>query len=405
MKNYYDDKTGDILTGSNLVSKKDTSVTVEKSAKEALLTDGNLTPRNSLLCYKTMSKVPVLGAFGAVTTASVSAGNYLSESGIDTRDATYVPLIIDLGQQENISVVQIILPSDASTTSNPYRVELNNTIVTANSITIGAAAGSMSSATGEIDPSNKTVTFKFPGDGEDSNTCPLGVYNRFKLARFYTDYTAGAANPWIVRGYSTGKAAALTFDPKYNAGIAVDITINGGNMQPAYYPKVDFNLNRAGSGASAGSPPILNCLDPTQIVTIFNDYNLLVNSDSFRSKTQTRTLPIQNPNEKYTAITVKKALQVDNNTCAYMWTDKVMNVTDAGNYAANGSLNTIDRVGIFPYPFDTQNFTSYERVLDISGINIFSTTLPTSNTLIQSMQTLSGFTIPEKYRKSVTLDT
>ena len=454
---YYDDQTGNQLTstptattsdvlnpGNTLLATKTAAINSERAAKEALLFDGTLTPRWPSSCYKTISVVPVLNSDGRVKLtngADINGisyldpptgtqnylqpqnGKYLSENmlntiftGIQTTAFTPSPLIIDLGQLQNISVVQIILPAGITPTTSMYTVQLNENVLnqgsgnTMNMQNIGSSM--MANATTTV--SGSTIVYRYPGIGDDSSRCPDILHDRFKVARFYTDFAGIAADkPWTVRGYSVGVKAALTFDPKYNAGIAIDTTINGGTLLPAYKPDLaadggsGYNLNMGG-----GPPPPLNCLDPQRIKSIFNEYNLLVNSDSFRYNTRTRTAVIQNPDEMYTATVVKKGAQKDPNTCAYIWTDKV--VSNTANTAGDsllvntGAPATIERYGEFPYPFNTRDFASTERLLDLSGVGIVAVTgAMQTNPSFQNLPigTGTGVIIPEMYPKSVTLDT
>ena len=449
VKVYYDSQTGDQIvpstassSGNALRNIKNAAIRNEKYAKEALLTDGVLTPRYSLSSYKTIAHVPLLNDDGTLLVSNVAGisqitltdpsnpNRYLEGSGkylnaglvrtatIPISNATYVPLIIDLGQQHNISVVQIILPFDVAPSVRNYTVELNNTIDSGSS---SGSAGSLTyNDTGKT--VGNTISFSFPGLVDDTNLqrCPTVVYERFKVARFYTEYTQPTSatittSPWTVIGYSKGPEAALTFDRKYNAGIFIDTTINGGNMEPAYYPKMSdgsgYNLN------AQGSPPPLNCLDPTQIASIFNDYNTLVDSYNFKQKNKTNTggLEIYKDDETYTATSVSYGAQIDTNTCAYIWTDKVVKVisSQTGNSILTTDTSiqsTKRRQGIFKYPFDTQNFTAYERVFDMDNINIidFTGSVPSGYSRLpvgSGSGSSTGITIPEMYPKSTVLNT
>lgn len=451
---YYDEQTGNQLSvtpttsgsdrlnpGNTLLATKTDTINSEKAAKEALLTDGTLTPRWPPSCYKTISVVPVLDSDGRVTLTNGTnvngisylgpgTDNYLQGTGgkylygttvntfttIQTTAFTHSPLILDLGQLQNISVVQIILPAGVTATTSMYTVQLNENVLNQGSNT-GLSMqniGSPFTANATTTVSGSTIVYRYPGTGDDSSRCPDILYDRFKVARFYTDFAGIAADkPWTVRGYSVGIKAALTFDSKYNAGIAIDTTINGGTLVPAYKPDLSagggsgYNLNMGG-----GSPPPLNCLDPERIKTIFNEYNILVNSDSFRYNTRTRTAVIQNPDEIYTATVVKKGAQKDPNTCAYIWTDKV--VSNTANTSGNslltntGAPTTIERYGEFPYPLNTQDFASTERLLDLSAVGIVAVSgAMQTDPLFQNLPigTGTGVIIPEMYPKSVTLDT
>ena len=453
---YYDDQTGNQLTatpttsgsdvlnpGNTLLATKTAAINSERAAKEGLLFDGILTPRWPPSCYKTISVVPVVNSDGTVKLTGgtdvtgisylgppAATDNYLQGTGgkylsgttvntfttIQTTAFTPSPLIIDLGQLQNISVVQIILPQGIAATTSMYTVQLNENVLnqgsgnTLNMQNIGSSM--MANAT--TTASGSTIVYSYPGIGDDSSRCPDILHDRFKVARFYTDFAGIAANkPWTVKGYSVGVKAALTFDPKYNAGIAIDTTINGGTLVPAYKPDLaadggsGYNLNMGG-----GPPPPLNCLDPERIKAIFNDYNILVNSDSFRYNTRTKTSVIQNPDEMYTATVVKKGAQKDPNTCAYIWTDKVISNTAsaAGDslLVNTGAPATIERYGEFPYPFNTRDFASTERLLDLSGVGIVAVTgAMQTDPLLQNLPigTGTGVIIPEMYPKSVTLNT
>ena len=402
-KYYYDSQTGNMLTASSaavgatasrdntLAAARTYAVQGLKASKEALLTDGTYKRRYEPSTYKTVTTVPDSGrvdASGYVTRVSTTATSKAATLG--------VPIILDLGQSYNISVVRIIFPANVTPTDpNTYTVKMG--AHTADPNTIGSAGSNAITGPGVLDSTGGTLTFSFPGSGADASTCPSLVYTRFKTARFYTTYTpstSGSGGPWTVTGYSKqdgDKLSALTFDPKYNAGLFVDTTVDGGNMQPAYYPKVTYSLNRGGI-----APP-LNCSDPDQITKLFNEYNLLVNSDQFRASTVARTQVLNNPNEEYTAITVKQVSQdTAEEICSYVWTDKVY---DTSTRAFKPSQ---DRLGMFHYPFDTENFNAYERVLDLSGVTVVNY----NGTPISGMQSISGgFTIPEMYTKSTTLDT
>lgn len=379
-KKYYDAKTGNEYTGTNLTAKISAAENDMLATKEAMLTDGTYKRRYPPNTYKTLLTIPT--RTGSPTTAA------------------YSPLILDLGQTHNVSVVQIILPANVTgATADMYTVQLKKQVPTAGGSS-GLIMGSSGSDTlGSIGASDGTITFHYLGVGKDTSTCPYNIYTRFQVARFYTTRTTPASltdSPWTVTGYSKGPEAALTFDSRYNAGLFVDTSKNGGNLRPAYYPNVTYSLNLGGS-----APPLV-CSDPAQIKKVFNDYNILVNSDTFRYNTRLKT-PFNNyPGEKYTATKVTHAGQ-DGDKCMYLWSDKVV---------ANNTVSYKTRQGAFPYPFDTENFNAYERVLDISGIMISDYTSATPPAGMQALGCSSvsgtgvcaGMEIPEMYIKSVTLD-
>ena len=380
-KKYYDAKTGNEYTGTNLTAKISAAENDMLATKEAMLTDGTYKRRYSPNTYKTLATIPA------------------RISGTSGSPAPYSPLILDLGQTHNVSVVQIILPANVTgATADMYTVQLKKLVPTAGGSSGLIMGSSGSDTTGSIGTTDGTITFRYLGVGKDTSTCPYNIYTRFQVARFYTTRTTTAGStdsPWTVTGYSKGAEAALTFDSRYNAGVFVDTSKNGGNLQPAYYPNVTYSLNLGGS-----APPLV-CSDPAQIKRVFNDYNILVNSDTFRYDTRLKT-PFNNyPGEKYTATKVTYAGQ-DGDKCVYLWSDKVV---------ANNAVSYKTRQGAFPYPFDTQNFNAYERVLDISGIMISDYTSATPPAGMEALgcgsgggSGCAGMEIPEMYIKSVTLD-
>ena len=380
-KKYYDTQTGSELTGTTLTAAITAAENDMRTSKEAMLMDGNLKRRYFPNTYRTSATIP-------------------SRTG-SSSPAPYSPLILDLGQTHNISVVQIILPMDVTgAAADMYTVQLKTLTPTTGGSSAVTMGSSGSDSSGTLENTDGTLTFRYRGAGDDAATCPYEIWTRFKVARFYTNYTASPAagsSPWTVTGYSKGADAALTFDPKYNAGLFVDTTKNGGNLQPAYSPNVTYSLNMG------GSPPALLCSDPAQIKRVFNEYNILVNSETFRYNTRSKTATINVPGETYTATKVTHARQ-DGDKCFYLWKDKVV------SNAASGSIPEKNRQGTFPYPFDMENLGAYERVLDISGIIISDyTTVPAGMQPLgcsggTSSGTCLGIEIPEMYMKSVTLD-
>jgi hypothetical protein len=375
-KKYYDLRTGNEHTGTNLTTAAAAAENDMLATKEAILLDGTYKRRYSPSTYKTLLTIP--NRTGSPTTA------------------TYSPLILDLGETHNVSVVQIILPANVTgATADMYTVQLKKQVPTTGGSSAIVMGSSGSDTSGSLETTNGVLTFRYLGIGKDTATCPYAVYTRFKVARFYTTRTTTAGStdsPWTVTGYSKGPEAALTFDSRYNAGLFVDTSKNGGNLRPAYYPKVTYSLNLGGS-----APPLV-CSDPVQIKKVFNDYNILVNSDTFRYNTRLKT-PFNNyPGEKYTATKVTHAGQVGDN-CVYLWTDKVV---------ANNVVSYKTRQGIFPYPFDTENFNAYERVLDIDKLTVSDSATPPAGTqplgCTSGTSVCAGIEIPEMYMKSVTLD-
>jgi hypothetical protein len=206
---------------------------------------------------------------------------------------------LDLGQTHNISVVQIILPMNVTgAAADMYTVQLKTLAPSTGGSSAVTMGSSGSDSSGSLAGTDGTLTFRYRGTGDDASTCPFFEWTRFKVARFYTNISG---SKWTVTGYSKGPEAALTFDPKYNAGLFVDMTRNGGNLQPAYFPNVTYSLNLG------GSPPPLVCSDPAQIKRVFNDYNILVYSETFRYNTRLQTAVINVPGEVYTATKVTHA--------------------------------------------------------------------------------------------------
>ena len=377
-KKYYDAKTGNEHTGANLMTAASAAENDMLATKEAILLDGTYKRRYPPNTYKTLLTIPT--RTGSPTTAA------------------YSPLILDLGETHNVSFVQIILPANVTgATADMYTVQLKKQVPTAGGSSAIVMGSSGSDTSGSIGTTDGIITFRYLGIGKDTATCPYYIYTRFKVARFYTTRTTTAGStdpPWTVTGYSKGPEAALTFDSRYNAGLFVDTSKNGGNLRPAYYPNVTYSLNLG------GSPPPLVCSDPVQIKKVFNDYNILVNSDTFRYNTRSKT-PFNNyPGEKYTATKVTHAGQ-DGDKCIYLWSDKVV---------ANNVVSYKTRHGAFPYAFDTENFNAYERVLNVSETTVLDYTSATPPAGLQPLGCTSGTSvcagieIPEMYMKSVTLD-
>ena len=359
-KRYYNPNNGNEDTGEALLTSRRNDENNMRITKEALLLDGNIIPRYSPNTYKT--KLPI----------------------------TNLPIILDLGQIHQISVVEVILPANVSgATHDMYSVYLRRIIPA----TVGSSAFTLGSA-GSTSTSMLTggkLIFRYAGtDNINQASCPSSIHTRFHVARFYTTVatplSGSTTPPWTVTGYSKGIDAALTFNSKYNGGVFVDTSKNDGNF--VYLPNVTYSLNL---GGSANIPP-LDCSDPLQIKRTFNHYNILVNSDIFRYETRLST-PFNNfPDETYTATKVTHVGQ-NNDNCIYRWEDKVVK---------NNIVSSILREGMFPYPFDTNNFDAYERVLDLNRITIPPAPITTGTNSLTALS--PQIDIPEMYMKSVTLD-
>jgi hypothetical protein len=434
---YYNKLTGDQLSTQpdtsqltqSLTYSKNTAIQNEKIAKELLLTDGKIIPRHSSICYKTIGVVPIINVNGQVEiigggSTLINGVSFLTRNGssylesingyyldnstgerktftsIRTRAATYVPLIIDLGNVYKISVVEIIVPSDVIPTNTLYQVELKkNTPIGGN---IGGVPQGISNNIA-VDTTLKKIIFRYGQIGDDNTTCPNFIYERFKVARFYTDYDS-ALSKWTVRGYTVGINAALTFDPKYNAGIFIDTTVNGGTF--IYKPNLGAGSNPGYNLNIQGSPENLNCLDPNIIKKIFNQYNILVNSETFRYNTRIKTSIIQNPEQTYTAVLVKSGITAGD-TCRYIWLDKVVTNTEKQTLLFPTVTPLYEeRYGEFPYAYNTEDFTSTERIIDLSGVGIRDVTDEIRNSLTNlSTGSSDGIIIPEMYTSSISLDT
>ena len=357
-KVYYDSATGDVLTSSSsttLEKVKEVSRAAKRAEAQGYLMDGVYTPRWYPSAYRTT---------GAST-----------------------PLVFDLGSNVNIAAVRIILANNTEST-NTYTVSL--TMVDPNTGSAGSAGLEtyQGVAGTPTDANPKIIIFRFAGEGDDKDICTVTQYDRFQVARIYTDYTpTNTAAPWTIKGYSRGVEAALTFDPKYNAGISVDMTINKGNYM--YLPRTIFNLN------TGGAAPPLNCNDPERIKAIFNEYNVLVDSEEFRGAAIRTAL--NEPGWKFWATTIQKYKQNStDSTCSYIWTDSATS-TDS-----MPTSTTRTRKGTFHYPYDTENWNADERTLNLASTSIENLGSQATNDFITLTPAVS---IAVPYIKSTTLDT
>jgi hypothetical protein len=362
-KTYYDPSTGNVLTDSApvngvgpLTKTRNFTKMAKKAAAESYLTDGVYTSRWYPSVYRT--------------------------------NTTTSTLVFDLGSSSQVAAVRIILANNTDSL-NTYKVSL--TLIDPSLGSTGPAGlepyQGVEGAPTRADP--KTILFTFAGKGEDKDTCTVTQFDRFQVARIYTDYTpSNTAAPWTIRGYSKGVKAALTFDPKYNAGIPVDMTVNKGNKM--YSPNITYNLN---SGGSASAPPLI-CNDPVRIKAIFNEYNILVDSEDFRSAPNRTAL-----NElgwKFWATTIEKYWQKDADTCGYIWKDTAIGTDSAGP----SEMRT--RVGTFSYPYDTENWNADERTLHLGNTAIENLTTQATGVYTQLP---SAVNIIVPYIKSTNLDT
>lgn len=292
-------------------------------------------------------------------------------------------LVFDLGSQHKISRINIILPMDpdptSSRASNPYSVSLSNSLT--------ERASSQFIVGNRVD---RTITHDFRGTGDDKDSCPPIVFDRFQVARFYTTFTAPTAassKPWTVTGYSKGISAALTFDYKYNAGIPLNLSVNGGNM--VYSPDIVYDLNYS------GSPPPLVCNNPEQIKKIFNDYNIYVNDPDFQMHPNHTALANLGDSKSWAKRVLKSRKQVDPDTCGYAWIDEITE--------PDGSVREQQRWGKFKYPLDLENWNANQRVFDAEKTEI-------SNTDITGVANAANpyidvnIDIPRPYVKSTILD-
>lgn len=359
---YYDD-VGNLLSSDKRNKKIDEIKKTNTQIATGYMIDGIVKPKWYPSVYRSKPRS---------STSSVTSGSVPNQ------------LIFDLGSQHKISRINIILPMDPDPTGsrspNPYSVSLTNSLTedTSSKAIVGNRV-------------DRTITYDFRGTGEDKDSCPPVVFDRFQVARFYTTFTAptttsGSSKPWTVTGYSKGISAALTFDYKYNAGIPINLSINGGNM--VYSPDIVYDLNYG------GSPPPLVCSDPTQIKKIFSDYNIYVNDPDFQMHPNHLALGNLGDSKSWAKRVLKSRKQVDPDTCGYTWIDEIMDT--------DGSVTEQQRWGKFKYPLDTENWNANQRVFDAEKTEISSTDITgvaNTNPYIDV-----NIDIPRPYVKSTVLD-
>ena len=340
----------------------------------------DMTPENATIARRNLANSNILNATQLMIDGIQEPKWYPSVFksvvvGTSTSGSRVYRLVFDLGNAYDISTIRIVLPNDiTSATWNPYSVFLTND----SSVT---TVGQTGIRTGN------TIVYNFAGTGDDAATCPAVVFERFKVARFYTSYSPSTtAKPWTVTGYSKGVSGALTFDPKYNAGMFIDRTINGGNL--VYSPNIVYNLNYG------GSPPTLVCSNPEQIKTIFNDYNILVNSQGFQNVPGNSIL-IDDSGKSIRASLVTKSRQIDSNTCGYVWTDTLTDMN-------SGNKTSKERIGRFPYVVDTQIWNADQRVFDMNNTSISNRSSSSDETGYTALS--PSISLPESYIQSTVLD-
>lgn len=255
---------------------------------------------------------------------------------------------IDLGDVYPISAIRIIYPNAQTDSVLPaYTIELRKQRSDATPV-----------ATRDVDTTTPNTTVLFRST-TDTNLCPSDLINRYKFARFYASklpsgqltFTGFSAN---VTATTPDETPALSFNPRYNGGIYINIYSDAGNVN--YIAKTQYLKNVYG----------IQELDTSEggIKQILMDYRNNTSSQDFKARADIQALPESQQyisSYFYYPRTITGVSKLSPFTVGLRWEE------DEVDPETNRPLRRITRLGKFVYKPDDQNWNSPQVIYDLKN--------------------------------------
>ena len=204
--------------------------------------------------------------------------------------------------------------------------------------------------------------------------CTDSLNEPYTVARFYSTidkdiYNTNSGNPILqltalkFTGYSIGTKAALTFNPKYNAGFVVDITSGLGNTN--YRPSITY-INNVPSVANP-LPQGNLCLQIPRAKNIIYDHYTSLQTYEFTQRIDVKVLnPYDTSEYVYKPLKILGLAVNADGSCGIKWSEiKVNAVTNVRD------PNIKEYYGIFRYQTNYENWKATNSYYDIGRSRMF----------------------------------
>jgi hypothetical protein len=285
---------------------------------------------------------------------------------------------IDLLSPTDITSIYIIYPT-GYTEIPTYSVELYNTegikidLPTGYASTITRASSSSDSSKLSLLKLNRSPNLP---------ACINSLNEPYTVARFYSTidkdvYNNNSGNPVLqltalrFTGYSLGVKAALTFNPKYNAGFVVDMTSGLGNTN--YRPSVTYTKN----APTTANPLPQNdlCLQIPRAKNIIYDHYTSLQTYEFTERPDIKDSSRYDTSEYvYKPLKILGLAKNSDESCGIKWSEiKVNAVTNVRDSV------TKEYYGIFKYQTNYENWGAIDSYYDITNSRMFDSQTEYSN--------------------------
>jgi len=353
-------------TSSNNISFADTLLIYKQNQ---LLTDGNyIATRNTNTLTNPVTNVITTSTSLTFTwkTLPWAGSYYYKSSGNTTRE--YVE--IDLLAPADITGIYIIYPM-GYTEIPTYSVELYDT----DGLRLGFEAGDVSTITRANSTSDNSYLSLLKKSRDPTLPgCTSSLNEPYTVARFYSKidkdvYNNNSGNPiaqlsgLTFTGYSLGTEAALTFNPKYNAGFIVDTSSGLGNTN--YRPVISYTKNIPST--SNPLPQSDLCLNIPRAMNIIYDHYTSLRTYEFTERSDVKNLNAYDTSEYvYKPLKILGLAKNTDNSCGIKWSEirvnPITNVSDPPK----------EYYGIFRYRTNTENWGATNSYYDIPGSLMFN---------------------------------
>ena len=346
---------GSQLSGSaatdQLLRLNDTS----RQKKLSLLIDGTTTPRPPPAIYD--------GLYSSFTNMSTYTATRQPTGTANVNDDF---LLLDLGTENFINAVKLVLPDD----NNPTAMNADTSYVVS---LLNYYKQPVQGATTTIPNAVSNPIAKFvTGDA----TCPSDLTNPYRTARFYASTGQSATTDRSLAnirfcGYTEDAnmsdltlLSTFTFNPLYNGGFTLDITAQSGNQN--FKPSISFTKNFTQAQAA------LNCANADKLKEILREFTLSLGQANFLSRDDIQRLP--QPGQPayrpefydYYVSSIQQSAQVSPDTCAIQWYEQQYERT-----TYNTEIPVL-RTGIFKMTPDTENWYSPRIIYNVSQSRLYS---------------------------------
>jgi hypothetical protein len=328
--------------------------TVRIYKQKQLLTDGNYTP--------VPGATPSDPTTFTWNTTPWSEPYYYKSSGTSTSE--YVE--IDLLRDTDITGIYIIYPMDYTETPT-YSISLYDSDGTKLEFPTGYTSTITKTASQESSFLSLLATGASAG-------CINSLNEPYTVARFYSTidknlYNNNAGNPTLqltalrFTGYSLGTKAALTFNPKYNAGFIVDLAAGLGNTN--YRPTVTYTKNTP--TLANPLPQGTRCLEMVHAKNIIYDHYTSLLTYDFTQRSDVQILgPYDTSTYIYKPSTIMGLAANSNGSCGIKWSEITVNPV------TNKIIDTRVFYGIFKYQTNYENWGATDSYYDIANSRMFN---------------------------------